>query len=166
MEARLCDVGHKLTNVRSFLNELRNIAVNSALVSSTTMARLKRGNVLLGIQRKPRQATSKEAELDDEDDSYEPYVPVAQRRQAKLAKLTSWGANAEKDKARRLQEEQDERDDEEREEELLGPPVEGPASISKLKKSSRAVAMAKLDERGLSTIVSTTLHDEEVAVAG
>ena len=55
-------------NVRSFLNELRNIAVNSALVSSTTMARLKRGNVLLGIQRKPRQATSKEAELDDEDD--------------------------------------------------------------------------------------------------
>ena len=55
-------------NVRSFLNELRNIAVNSALVSSTTMSRLKRGNVLLGIQRKPKQATSKEAELDDEDD--------------------------------------------------------------------------------------------------
>ncbi|PIL23700.1 transporter [Ganoderma sinense ZZ0214-1] len=55
--------------------------------------------------------------LDDEDDSYEPYVPVAQRRQAKLAKLTSWGANAEKEKARRLQEEQDDRDDEEREEE-------------------------------------------------
>ncbi|KAI0653202.1 DEAD-domain-containing protein [Cubamyces menziesii] len=55
--------------------------------------------------------------LDDEDDSYEPYVPVAQRRQAKLAKLTSWGANAEKEKAKRLQEEQEERDDEEREEE-------------------------------------------------
>lgn len=57
--------------------------------------------------------------FDDEDDTYEPYVPVAQRRQAKLAKLTSWGANAEKEKARRLQEEQDERDDEEREEERL-----------------------------------------------
>ncbi|KAH9946399.1 P-loop containing nucleoside triphosphate hydrolase protein [Epithele typhae] len=55
--------------------------------------------------------------LDDEDDSYEPYVPVAQRRQAKLAKLTSWGANTEKDQAKRLQEELDERDDEEREEE-------------------------------------------------
>ncbi|KAI0713304.1 P-loop containing nucleoside triphosphate hydrolase protein [Earliella scabrosa] len=65
------------------------------------------------IQRSP----SPVYKLDDEDDSYEPYVPVAQRRQAKLAKLTSWGANAEKDKARRLQEEQEERDDEEREEE-------------------------------------------------
>ncbi|KAL1743141.1 hypothetical protein HDZ31DRAFT_41634 [Schizophyllum fasciatum] len=52
----------------NFLNELRNIAVNSAMVSSTTLTRMKRGNVLLGIQRKPRQATSKEAELDDEDD--------------------------------------------------------------------------------------------------
>ncbi|OSD02753.1 P-loop containing nucleoside triphosphate hydrolase protein [Trametes coccinea BRFM310] len=65
------------------------------------------------IQRSP----SPVYKLDDEDDSYEPYVPVAQRRQAKLAKLTSWGANAEKDKAKRLQEEQEERDDEEREEE-------------------------------------------------
>lgn len=65
------------------------------------------------IQRSP----SPLYKLDDEDDSYEPYVPVAQRRQAKIAKLTSWGANAEKEKARRLQEEQEERDDEEREEE-------------------------------------------------
>ncbi len=65
------------------------------------------------IQRSP----SPVYKLDDEDDSYEPYVPVAQRRQAKLAKLTSWGANAEKDKAKQLQEEEDERDDEEREEE-------------------------------------------------
>ncbi|KAI0710416.1 P-loop containing nucleoside triphosphate hydrolase protein [Cerioporus squamosus] len=65
------------------------------------------------IQRSP----SPVYKLDDEDDSYEPYVPVAQRRQAKLAKLTSWGANTEKDKAKRLQEEQEERDDEEREEE-------------------------------------------------
>lgn len=48
--------------------------------------------------------------------------------------------------------------EEEREEELLGPPVEGPASISKLKKSSSAVDMAKLDERGLSTISSTSLY--------
>ena len=65
------------------------------------------------IQRSP----SPVYKLDDEDDSYEPYVPVAQRRQAKLAKLTSWGANAEKENAKRMQEEQDERDDEEREEE-------------------------------------------------
>ena len=65
------------------------------------------------LQRSP----SPVYKLDDEDDTYQPYVPVAQRRQAKLAKLTSWGANAEKDKARQLQEEQDDRDDEEREEE-------------------------------------------------
>ncbi|KAI1790717.1 P-loop containing nucleoside triphosphate hydrolase protein [Ganoderma leucocontextum] len=65
------------------------------------------------IQRSP----SPVYKLDDEDDSYEPYVPVAQRRQAKLAKLTSWGANAEKEKATRLQDEEDDRDDEEREEE-------------------------------------------------
>ncbi|KAH9857765.1 DEAD-domain-containing protein [Lenzites betulinus] len=65
------------------------------------------------IQRSP----SPVFKLDDEDDSYEPYVPVAQRRQAKLAKLTSWGANAEKDKAKQLLEEQEEKDDEEREEE-------------------------------------------------
>ncbi|KAI0747791.1 P-loop containing nucleoside triphosphate hydrolase protein [Daedaleopsis nitida] len=65
------------------------------------------------IQRSP----SPVYKLDDEDDSYQPYVPVAQRRQAKLAKLTSWGANAEKDKVRRIQEEQEERDDAEREEE-------------------------------------------------
>ena len=64
-----------------------------------------------------RRSPSPAYKLDDEDDSYEPYVPVAQRRQAKLAKLTSWGANAEKEKAKRLQEEQEERDDEEREEE-------------------------------------------------
>ncbi|KAI0822665.1 DEAD-domain-containing protein [Trametes gibbosa] len=65
------------------------------------------------IQRSP----SPVFKLDDEDDSYEPYVPVAQRRQAKLAKLTSWGANAEKDKAKQLLEEQEDKDDEEREEE-------------------------------------------------
>lgn len=47
--------------------------------------------------------------------------------------------------------------DEEREEELPGPPVDGPASISKLKKSSRAVFMAKLDASGLSAIISTSL---------
>ncbi|KAI0362788.1 P-loop containing nucleoside triphosphate hydrolase protein [Trametes cingulata] len=73
------------------------------------------------VYKRPRlqrpRSPSPVYKLDDEDDSYEPYVPVAQRRQAKLAKLTSWGANAEKDKAKRLQEEQDERDDEEREEE-------------------------------------------------
>ncbi|KAM5535596.1 hypothetical protein V8D89_010763 [Ganoderma adspersum] len=65
------------------------------------------------IQRSP----SPVYRLDDESDSYEPYVPVAQRRQAKLAKLTSWGANAEKERARRLLEEQEERDDEQWEEE-------------------------------------------------
>ncbi|KAI0371819.1 DEAD-domain-containing protein [Pilatotrama ljubarskyi] len=73
------------------------------------------------VYKRPRlqrpRSPSPVYKLDDEDDSYEPYVPVAQRRQAKLAKLTSWGANAEKDKAKQLQEEQDERDDEEREEE-------------------------------------------------
>ncbi|TRM69687.1 hypothetical protein BD626DRAFT_474972 [Schizophyllum amplum] len=53
---------------QNFLNELRNIAVNAAMVSSATMTRMKRTNVLLGIQRKPRPAKSKEAELDDEDD--------------------------------------------------------------------------------------------------
>ncbi|KAI0637294.1 DEAD-domain-containing protein [Trametes polyzona] len=71
------------------------------------------------VHKRPRvqRSPSPVYKLDDEDDSYEPYVPVAQRRQAKLAKLTSWGANAEKDKAKRLQEEQEEKDDEEREEE-------------------------------------------------
>lgn len=64
------------------------------------------------IQRSP----SPEYKLDDADD-YEPYIPVAQRKQAKLAKLNSWGPNADKEKARRLQQEKEEREDEEAEEE-------------------------------------------------
>lgn len=64
------------------------------------------------IQRSP----SPEYKLDDVED-YEPYIPVAQRKQAKLAKLNSWGPNADKEKARRLQQEKEEREDEEAEEE-------------------------------------------------
>lgn len=64
------------------------------------------------IQRSP----SPEFKLDDTED-YVPYVPVAQRKQAKLAKLSSWGPNADKEKAKRLQQEKEEREDEEAEEE-------------------------------------------------
>ena len=67
-------------------------------------------------RRRVRRSPTPEYKLDD-DDSYVPYVPVAQRKQAKLAKLTSWGANAEKDKAKQQKEEEEEREDEEREEE-------------------------------------------------
>ncbi|KII88864.1 hypothetical protein PLICRDRAFT_109688 [Plicaturopsis crispa FD-325 SS-3] len=66
------------------------------------------------IQRSPSPPTYK---LDDEDDSYEPYIPVAQRKQAKLAKLSSWGVNAERERALKMKEEAEERDDAEREEE-------------------------------------------------
>lgn len=69
-------------------------------------------------RRRVQRSPTPEYKLDDDDDSYVPYVPVAQRRQAKLAKLTSWGANADKDKAKQQQQEQDEKEDEEREEEL------------------------------------------------
>lgn len=67
-------------------------------------------------RRVQREPSPPQYTLDD-DDSYEPYVPVAQRRQAKLAKLQSFGANADKDKAKEQQMEVDEREDEEREEE-------------------------------------------------
>lgn len=66
------------------------------------------------IQRSP----SPTYKLDDEDEAYEPYVPVAKRRQEKLAKLTSWGLNADKERAKKQQDALDEREDAEREEEL------------------------------------------------
>lgn len=67
-------------------------------------------------RRRVQRSPSSEYKIDD-DESYEPYIPVAQRKQAKLAKLTSWGASAEKDKAKQQKEEEEEREDEEREEE-------------------------------------------------
>ncbi|RDB21215.1 DEAD-box ATP-dependent RNA helicase 35 [Hypsizygus marmoreus] len=66
------------------------------------------------IQRSP----SPVYKLDDEDESFELYIPVQQRRQQKLAKLTSWGANADKQRARKQQEELDDREDAQKEEEL------------------------------------------------
>lgn len=69
--------------------------------------------------RRIRRSLSPAYNIDDQGDqgdSYEPYIPVAQRREAKLAKLTSWGANAEKDRAKKQLEELEERKDEEEEE--------------------------------------------------
>lgn len=48
----------------SFLNELRNIAVNSRALSSSTLTRLKRGSVLLGMRRKPTGKPA--ADIDEE----------------------------------------------------------------------------------------------------
>jgi ATP-dependent RNA helicase DDX41 len=67
-------------------------------------------------RRRIQRSQSPTYKLDDQNDFYEPYIPVAQRREAKLAKLTSWGANAEKDRAKKHLEELDERKDEEEEE--------------------------------------------------
>jgi ATP-dependent RNA helicase DDX41 len=67
------------------------------------------------LKRRIQHSQSPTYNLDDQDDSYELYVPVAQRREAKLAKLTSWGANAEKDMAKKQLEEMEERKDEEEE---------------------------------------------------
>jgi ATP-dependent RNA helicase DDX41 len=68
-------------------------------------------------RRRVQRSPSPEPNLDDPGDDYEPYVPVAKRREQKLAKLSSWGANADRAKAKKLQQEQDERQDAEREEE-------------------------------------------------
>ncbi|KZP29981.1 DEAD-domain-containing protein, partial [Athelia psychrophila] len=67
-------------------------------------------------RRRVQRAESPTYQLDGEDDSYEPYVPVAQRREAKLAKLSSWGTNAEKDRAKKQLDELQEQKDEEEEE--------------------------------------------------
>ncbi|KAL0947470.1 hypothetical protein HGRIS_013575 [Hohenbuehelia grisea] len=68
-------------------------------------------------RRRIQRSESPVYKLDDDDDSYVPYVPVAQRRQEKLEKLSSWGANAERERARKQKEEIEEREDEEKEEE-------------------------------------------------
>lgn len=67
-------------------------------------------------RRRVQRSESPTYKLDDEDDSYELYVPVAQRREAKLAKLSSWGTNADKERAKKQLEELEERKDEEEEE--------------------------------------------------
>lgn len=51
---------------RSFLSELRNIAVNRRLLSSGTVSRMKRSPVLLGSQRK-RQKQNNSKDLDDDE---------------------------------------------------------------------------------------------------
>ncbi|RDB24786.1 hypothetical protein Hypma_008085 [Hypsizygus marmoreus] len=50
-----------------FLAELRNIAVNSKLIKSGTLARMKKAAVLLGSRRKPRM-TDEKTDLDDFDE--------------------------------------------------------------------------------------------------
>ena len=55
--------------IRSYLTELRNIAVNRRLLSQSTLARLKRSPVLLGSHRLRREKKDKTStDLDDEDD--------------------------------------------------------------------------------------------------
>ena len=56
----------------SYLNELRNIAVNHRVFSAGTMARLKRSSVLLGSRRvkKPRPAETSPAEKSRSVDDY------------------------------------------------------------------------------------------------
>ncbi|KAI0798122.1 P-loop containing nucleoside triphosphate hydrolase protein [Abortiporus biennis] len=68
-------------------------------------------------RRRIERSPSPTYNIDEESENFQPYIPVAQRRQAKLAKLTSWGANSNKDKEKRLKQEQEEKEDEEREEE-------------------------------------------------
>ncbi|EGN92023.1 hypothetical protein SERLA73DRAFT_173192 [Serpula lacrymans var. lacrymans S7.3] len=68
-------------------------------------------------RRRIQRSASPTYKLDDEDDSYEPYVPVAQRRLARLEKLAAFGANSEKENARKQLEEISEREDAEKEEE-------------------------------------------------
>jgi Protein of unknown function (DUF3684) len=43
---------------QSFQNELRNIAVNSRLISSATLNKMRLAPILLGLQRKPRNQPS------------------------------------------------------------------------------------------------------------
>jgi hypothetical protein len=47
--------------------ELRNIAINSQLLSSGTMARMKRSAILLGLQRKLIKSDSKVSDFEEED---------------------------------------------------------------------------------------------------
>ncbi|KAF9001989.1 P-loop containing nucleoside triphosphate hydrolase protein [Cyathus striatus] len=68
-------------------------------------------------RRRLQRSPSPVYKLDDPDDSYEPYISVSKRRQEKLAKLSTWGVNAEKQRARKQQEELEEREDALKEEE-------------------------------------------------
>lgn len=51
----------------SYLNEIRNIAVNRRLLSSGTLVRMKRTPVLLGMKRKRRDAKIAANELEEEE---------------------------------------------------------------------------------------------------
>ncbi|KAI0342553.1 hypothetical protein BDW22DRAFT_1484759 [Trametopsis cervina] len=55
------------SNMLSYLIELRNIAVNKRLLSSVTVARMKRSPVLLGMKRKKRSNKAGSQELEEED---------------------------------------------------------------------------------------------------
>lgn len=50
------------TTVHSYLVELRNIAVNSRLLSSTTLAKLQKAEILIGSRRVRRQESDKETD--------------------------------------------------------------------------------------------------------
>ncbi|KAL0956086.1 hypothetical protein HGRIS_002254 [Hohenbuehelia grisea] len=51
----------------TFLRELRNIAVNSRLLASTTLIRMKRTPILLAVRRKVKRADGKAHDLDEDD---------------------------------------------------------------------------------------------------
>lgn len=52
----------------SFLNELRNIAVNKRLLSNMTVARLKKSAVLLALQRRASTDEKTKKEVDGDED--------------------------------------------------------------------------------------------------
>jgi hypothetical protein len=57
-----------ITSFRSFLTELRNIAVNSRLISSSTFGRMKKSPILLGSQRKLQSSGEQGTSAGDLDD--------------------------------------------------------------------------------------------------
>lgn len=57
-----------LFHLLSFLNELRNIAVNSRLLSNGTVARLKKAPVLLAAQRRALTDEKAKKEVDGDED--------------------------------------------------------------------------------------------------
>jgi hypothetical protein len=65
-----CTLEVQLTTAISFLTELRNIAVNIQLISSSTLGRMKKAPILLGSRRKLRSKTEKgpdPEELEEDD---------------------------------------------------------------------------------------------------
>ncbi|KAF9529296.1 hypothetical protein CPB83DRAFT_906254 [Crepidotus variabilis] len=50
-----------------FLDELRNLAINSRSLSSTTMLRMKRAPILLGLKRKPRNQKKNDDDWDEDE---------------------------------------------------------------------------------------------------